>query len=254
MDKRVLFIAGALILASYRMWHGRRQGIGKVASLGLTVDGRALVEFVVGSAISFCSLLAVFTLELQFGLLTIVSYGSTASLGNISTPLVVALVEEFVFRSALLGALLTIMAPLGAILLSALAFAATHVSNQNITGLALICTFIGGLVYGFAFIATKRLWLPIGLHFAWNYTEGRVLGFAISGYTVSESFVRQHDSGPALWTGGPYGPEGGLLGIATKLLTFALVFAVSRCLRPSTSTNAATFKERACYSRKIPAK
>jgi hypothetical protein len=64
--------------------------------------------------------------------------------------------------------------------------------------------------------------LPFGLHLGWNSAEGRLLGFALSGSAVSSPFILQSATGPTLWTGGEYGPEGGLIGMVGKLLVAAL--------------------------------
>ncbi|MCR4341240.1 MAG: hypothetical protein NUW01_15290 [Gemmatimonadaceae bacterium] len=85
---------------------------------------------------------------------------------------------------------------------------------------------LGGITYGITFVATEALWLPFGLHFAWNYAQGPVFGFALSGgKPVRGTFVQQENVGPAWFTGGEYGPEGGAVGFVGRALVLALVLA-----------------------------
>ena len=106
-------------------------------------------------------------------------------------------------------------------------FGGLHAANPHASVLAVASTTLGGIAYGMAFASTRRIWLPFGLHFGWNYAEGRVFGFHLSGGAVrgAAPFIQQHDLGPTLLTGGEYGPEGGLIGIGARLLVLALLAA-----------------------------
>ena len=85
-------------------------------------------------------------------------------------------------------------------------------------------------MYALAFVRTGRIWMPIGLHAAWNFTQGSIFGFPVSGATDwSEGLVRQAEVGSDLITGGAFGPEGGLVGIAFRFVVIGLiVLATSR--------------------------
>jgi membrane protease YdiL (CAAX protease family) len=223
MDARALVVPVALIVGACKAWWQRRHGVGAFAALGLEVDRSAALDAVAGTAISVASLFLIFLGAWRAGLLAVHGHGPASSLlFDWSTPVVVALVEEFVFRAVLLGVLLLWIGGPVAVVVSAAAFAALHLGNANITALALVCHLIAGLIYGVAFVGTQRIWLPFGLHLGWNYAEGRLLGFALSGGAVPSPFILQSAKGPALWTGGEYGPEGGLIGIIGKLLVAAL--------------------------------
>jgi membrane protease YdiL (CAAX protease family) len=101
----------------------------------------------------------------------------------------------------------------------ALAFASAwfgfqHADNPN-AGLfdgAMIALF-GGVLLGACFLATRRLWLAIGVHAAWNFVEGGVFGTPVSGYAVP-GVLRSYLSGPERLTGGPFGPESSLVTLA----------------------------------------
>jgi hypothetical protein len=82
-----------------------------------------------------------------------------------------------------------------------------------------------GVLLGAAYAACGSLWLPIGLHFGWNFTEGGVFGVAVSGRKAGAGIVNMPLSGSALWTGGQFGPEASLVAVAVCL--------VAGCLSPS---------------------
>jgi membrane protease YdiL (CAAX protease family) len=109
-----------------------------------------------------------------------------------------------------------------AILLSALAFGCIHLSNPGASLLSVLGNSLGGVMYGVAFLCGGSLWLAIGLHFAWNFVQGPLLGFPVSGMAAG-GLQQVHDVGPAWLSGGAYGPEAGLAGIAFRFVIVALV-------------------------------
>lgn len=140
--------------------------------------------------------------------------------------LLTALKEELLMRGMLLSGLLRLLRGRAALAIgiSALAFGLIHLSNPAASALSVLGNTLGGVVYGLAFVLTGRLWLPIGLHFAWNFVQGPILGFPVSG--IAEGGLLQvQDLGPAWLTGGGYGPEGGAVGIAFRFVVIAAVLA-----------------------------
>ncbi len=147
----------------------------------------------------------------------------------------VAVNEEGISRGYLLlnlaeGLRLPILGPRGSVylawLLSSLFFGLMHVFNPHMTFLSLVNLCVAGLFLGLAYIRTGELGLPMGLHFSWNFFQGNVYGFPVSGLdTVREStFILVRDRGPALWTGGAFGPEGGLVGLGAMIIGGVLVW------------------------------
>lgn len=98
-------------------------------------------------------------------------------------------------------------------------------------------------MYGLAFVRTGRVWMPLGLHMAWNYVQGPVCGFPVSGLTAfpfDAELVRQHAIAhatklAALLTGGAYGPEGGWLGIIARVAVIGAILYVTRQIQPARS-------------------
>ena len=80
-----------------------------------------------------------------------------------------------------------------------------------------------GVLAALAYWATGRLWMPIGMHAAWNLFEGPVFGFLVSGIKVGGLFLLK-DNGPEWVTGGRFGPEAGLLTIVPLLIMIGAVY------------------------------
>ena len=116
-----------------------------------------------------------------------------------------------------------------AVTMVSVAFGLIHAANDNATALSVTSNTLGGLMYALAFVRTGRIWMPIGLHAAWNFVQGTIFGFPVSGATDwSEGLVRQAEVGSDLLTGGAFGPEGGLVGIAFRFVVIALVILATR--------------------------
>jgi uncharacterized protein len=75
----------------------------------------------------------------------------------------------------------------------------------------------------FGYTRTRRLWLPIGLHIGWNFFEGPVFGFAVSGMG-SFTLIRQAAAGRQVFTGGAFGPEAGLIVLPGLALGVLLIY------------------------------
>lgn len=114
-----------------------------------------------------------------------------------------------------------------AYILSSLVFGVAHALNPNASFISTVNITFAGLFLGLGFVLTRELSIPIGLHITWNFFQGRVFGFPVSGTPVPGTLIAVEQGGPDLWTGGPFGPEAGLLGLfamlAGSLLTIAWI-------------------------------
>ena len=77
--------------------------------------------------------------------------------------------------------------------------------------MAFLGVFISGFDVAYGYIRTRQLWLSIGLHLGWNLFLGTIFGFQVSGLEWETGLIMQSVGGPALWTGGSFGPEAGIL-------------------------------------------
>jgi len=137
---------------------------------------------------------------------------------------IVALIEEIVFRGYLLNNLLESMHPWWALILTAALFAFLHTQNNYVTILSVVNLFIAGLVLGVNYIYTKNLWFAIFFHFGWNFFQGTVLGYKVSGIETGSSIMQQGLMGSETITGGAFGFEGSIL-CSILLLLMLLIFA-----------------------------
>jgi uncharacterized protein len=123
-------------------------------------------------------------------------------------------------------------------LLTSLFFGFLHANNANATLVSSLDLTLFGLFVGLGLILTGELAIPIGVHVAWNFAQGYVFGFPVSGFDGHLSLIATQQSGPTLWTGGAFGPEGGLIGILAVLLGMLLVYGWVRWTRRRVSVQA----------------
>ncbi len=103
-------------------------------------------------------------------------------------------------------------------------FSVLHILNPETTYFSSFNLFLAGIFLASGYIITGQLALPIGLHITWNLFQGNVFGFPVSGMDMPlASFITINQMGPDLWTGGAYGPEGGILGILAMGLGIILI-------------------------------
>lgn len=113
------------------------------------------------------------------------------------------------------------------VILSSLVFAVLHIFNPGASWISTFGILLAGLFLSLGYILTKQLWLPIGLHIGWNFFEGVVFGFPVSGMTTYK-LVLIDAIGPETWTGGEFGPEAGLLLLPAMLLGVLIMFLYSK--------------------------
>lgn len=206
-------------------------------NLGLRFDRRRLTDLLAGTGIAAVLMLAIFSLHwLIPGVMTLAPAALTELPGTdlaaevgfyLALFVIVAVSEELLARGYWLVNLKEgLNAPL-AVLLSSLAFGALHLDNPGATWLAGLNISLAGALFAFATLRSGSLWLAIGLHFGWNFFEGVIFGFPVSGLAIPGLLAPQV-SGPDWLTGGKFGPEGGVLLLPALLIGFALVVLYTR--------------------------
>jgi uncharacterized protein len=132
--------------------------------------------------------------------------------------------EEMLFRGYAFQVLVKAIGPFATILPVAVLFGLAHSFNLYFTWLALSNTILWGVLLGYAFLVSGDLWLPIGLHFGWNWALP-LLGVNLSGFTMGITGYSVQWKIGGLWSGGAYGPEGGLL---TSVVVIGLFFYLQK--------------------------
>jgi membrane protease YdiL (CAAX protease family) len=140
----------------------------------------------------------------------------------------VALVEEILFRGVFFRIPERSLGTWPALAISVVIFALAHVPNDGVTAIAIVNTAIAGAMLGAAYLATRRLWLAVGLHFAWNFVADGVFSLPVSGHPA-RGLLQGHLAGPDWLTGGAYGLEGSA--IALVVLTLATVLLLRHAIR-----------------------
>jgi len=113
------------------------------------------------------------------------------------------------------------------VIISSAVFGLVHLGNPHATWISAAGIFFAGAYLAYAYIRTRQLWLPIGLHIGWNFFEGVVFGFPVSGLDIY-ALTRIQVHGPELWTGGPFGPEAGLIVLPALLVGAGLIYLYSK--------------------------
>lgn len=135
---------------------------------------------------------------------------------------VVGIVEEVIARGYLLQTLAEGLNLRWAVLLSSIIFGLMHFANPYLSAIAILNLIVAGLFLAAGYLVTRQLWLPIGLHFGWNFFQGTVFGFPVSG-TTDFSLIALRAAGPEWVTGGDFGPEAGLTGLVAMLVGMILI-------------------------------
>ena len=131
----------------------------------------------------------------------------------------VAVSEEIFFRGILFRIINRRWNLWAALVISALIFGGLHIFNDNATLWSSIAIAIeAGSLLGAAYAYNKNLWLPIGIHWIWNYTQGNILGFPVSGEDNVTSVITPEISGPQWFTGGSFGAEASVIAAVIGLL------------------------------------
>lgn len=141
--------------------------------------------------------------------------------------------EELLIRAVVLRLLARAFGPWWALGLSAALFGALHLMNPNASAVAAIAIAMeAGLMLGAFYLLTGNLWVPIGIHAAWNFTQAFVFGAAVSGFSTAQSLweTRPAPGKPEILTGGAFGPEASIpaMAVGTGLAVAALWLAWKR--------------------------
>ncbi len=241
----VLIMAIAAILSVWlsARYFDRRS----LRDLGIRLNRTWWFEFSLGLLISAVAMLFIFITEWSFGWLEVGRYVWDNPVspywplylgGYLLLMLLVGFYEELMFRGYQLTNLLeglsvkgqpTQWTMTGAVVVSSILFGAGHVENPNVSLLSIINIIIAGIMLAIPFLVTGRLGLSIGLHAGWNFVEGSILGFPVSGLKYHHTLITINQNGPSTWTGGTFGPEGGMLGaiaIALVILIEIIYFGI----------------------------
>jgi membrane protease YdiL (CAAX protease family) len=205
-------------------------------SLGFDLNRRAALDLLIGFLIAGAQMSVIFALERAAGWLRFEGWawqsrpvaGMLLSLaGWLLVYVAVAIQEETLFRGYYLQNLRDGLGMGWALLISSAIFGVAHLSNPEASPAAVLGILGAGLFLALGWLRTRQLWLPIGLHLGWNFFQGPVFGFPVSG-TGSFRLIQQTVQGPIVLTGGPFGPEAGLVVFLGLFVGVILVLTYTR--------------------------
>jgi uncharacterized protein len=222
-----LMLVVALLLASWIMT--RFVNKKPLGAIGLVLHDRTGREFGMGCLFGFLMMAGVFLIQWALGYLSWSSLGLSA--GEMAARvalsalffLLAAAGEELLFRGYFFQTLMQAITFLPAAVMMSLLFGMSHLANPHVTLLGAVNVALAGLWLSIAYLKTRSLWFPLGLHVSWNFCQTTVFAFPTSGQEFqARRFFETTVSGPGWITGGPFGPEGGIL--ATLALIFCTWF------------------------------
>ncbi|MEP6818493.1 MAG: CPBP family intramembrane glutamic endopeptidase [bacterium] len=203
-------------------------------ALGLWFHSRWLRDFFFGSVIGVTSLALATALATAGGGLSFTISGRAAMV-QVGQTLVfsavlfilAALAEEALFRGYPLQTMTRASLAWLGVLLTSVPFATVHLRNPNVAaGFTFTNTALAGVWLAVAYLRTRSLWFPLGVHWAWNWAQGSIFGSPVSGITdlAPHPLLHWTDLGPAWLTGGSYGIEGGLTCTITLIVSTVFIW------------------------------
>lgn len=217
----------ALLISTLAASVGMTRFVNKkpLRAIGLDLRRGSAREFALGSLLGFGLMTGIFVVELMLGYAVIVPRSFSAMEGArvIAAGAIGfgagALAEELLFHGYAFQTLMQGITFLPAMICFSALFAVAHLANPHVTSFALVNILLAGIWLSFAYLKTRTLWLPLGLHFSWNYSQTVLFSFPTSGGDPSEtSLFALTQSGPGWVTGGDFGPEGGVLATLALLI------------------------------------
>jgi len=191
------------------------------------VEKRPVTELAASGAVAELAsgtLLGAMLFTATIGILWSLGYYQVSGMNNWMTAapvfagaVISGVVEEILFRGILFRIAEQVLGTWLALLISALLFGLLHLFNPNATWVAAIAIALeAGILLAAAYVLTRRLWLAIGVHFAWNFTQGGIFGVAVSGNQAA-GLLQATLTGPELLSGGEFGAEASIFAVAVCL-------------------------------------
>ena len=219
----------ALAIAGFAIYIGYAQLIEQrtVSELALPGMGRELgIGLLIGAGLyTACELILMALGIYRINGLNPLSYMIPA----IAMALSSSIFEELLFRGVLFRSVETWFGSWAALVVSSLVFGLTHLMNpQGTIEGALFIAVEAGILLAAAYMLTRRLWLSIGFHMAWNYTQSAIFSGIVSGNDAQPGLIRSTTIGPDWLTGGSFGVESSVLALVLCTTTGIVMLVMAK--------------------------
>ncbi len=201
-----------------------------LGSVGLALHTGWKRELGIGLALGAAMMLGIAVSERASGLVSFQWSAPTSARGAALVAgsgvllLMAATTEELTFRGYPFQRLVDWLGAIPAVSVASAIFGLAHLGNPNHTWISTLNTALIGVTFAVLYLRTRSLWMPIGLHFVWNFLQGAVMGLPLSGLEFPATLARARFNRAVWLTGGAYGPEGGLL--ATLVVVAATLYVL----------------------------
>jgi len=226
-------IASSFVIRTYIYFYRKyeKREIGEFSSKGLLKN--TTLGVLIGTTLQALTILVIYF----FGNFQIISVNPFSS---IITPFAVAfsvaIFEETLLRGILFRIVEEKLGSYISLLISAIIFGAVHLLNPDSSVISSVCIGIVGFMFGASYIYSRSLWLPIAIHFSWNFVQSGIFGAITSGNEQTSSLFNTHISGAELITGGAFGPEGTiqamLFWLLVSIVLMVLITKQNKLIKP----------------------
>ncbi len=195
-----------------------------VYSLGWEMKGREK-DFVLGLLLGFLLMAVGFVVLCLLGFLTVskIQFQPLLMLFYVFLCVLVSVNEELMIRGYLLNNLMGISNKYTALIISSLIFAFMHAMSPNLTAIGFLNIVLAGVLLGIYYIHQVNLWFPLALHFSWNFFQGPIFGFEVSGIALDGLITQELTKANDWLTGGNFGFEGSILVTIMMILSIVVI-------------------------------
>ncbi len=204
-----------------KFWNGLN-----FTSMGFKDSENAPKKFILGAFIGFCIISAFFISFYCFGYARVSISAELPEmpvlLQEVFISFIIVYNEELIFRGYIFNAVRK-SGLWPSLIVSSVTFGFAHLNNPNVNAIAIIGLIVAGFLLAVSFLIYDEIWVPIGLHFMWNFSEEKIYGMPLSGLNPESWLFRTELAGSKWITGGDFGPEGGLLPIIIEVLVIVII-------------------------------
>lgn len=212
----VSLLAIGSYLVFYSKWENRV--ITELSTIGLWK--KLLAGILIGSVLQSLTILVIYL----FAGFKIIAINPISSLIiPFTVAFTVAIIEEILLRGIVFRITEEKWGSKIALIISGIIFAGLHLINPHVTLVSILCTTVVGVLLGAAYMYYRSLWLPIAIHFAWNFMQDGIFGAITSGNEKTGSLLTTQINGHEFLTGGQFGPEGSIQAVLFCVLATVII-------------------------------